>query len=817
VATGKLFYGFIQAQALRSAVPVSPIAFLESILYTPFFVSEYPSHYRLFRTGHTIHTVAMRFGRTLATSVHSPWRDNYIDYSRLKKLLREDEASPQREWTEQDEEDFVQELINVQLDKVHQFHVDTYKSLRDRTSECEAKLEPIAAAPDGHDAQPEQRSAVVEVMKELDRISQDVERLRKFSRINFTGFLKAAKKHDRKRGLRYRVQPILQVRLSQAPFHSEDYSPLLQRLSAMYTFSHHVLQTDQSDRRESGAAPRPREVYTAHKFWVHADNLLEVKTFILRRLPILIYNPQSFKVVDSSQKDPSITSIYFDNSSFKLYAQKVDKAPEASSLRLRWTGQLKEKPTIHLEKKIVGESVESKEIRIPIKEKYISRFLKGDYKMEKDVGKLEDRHGPDSEQVKTLKKNVKEIQSFLRDNKLEPMLRASYTRTAFQIPGDDRIRVSLDTDLALIREDTLDTQRPCRDPEDWHRTDIDANELEYPYPTIKKGEVSRFPHALLEIKIKDSKATRNNAWLSDLMSSHLVKEVPHFSKFVHGVAQLFEDYVNSFPFWLSDLDTDIRRDPEIAFQEEQQKQAQKAEDEVAVGSFLPGSKLSSSPGFRTKVGSPQKFSPDTRPSPLAQLSQSHRSRRSQLQPTAEEHDSDDDDGVRARPSQIEVSDSSTGGLRAFFPAFSNSRYARRHRQGTAWEDAALPPGVKDPGKWIKDSGPVKVEAKVWLANQRTFVKWQHIAVLLASLSLGLYNAAGVDNNVARALALVYTAFAAFAGIWGWGTYVWRSRLITERSGKDFDNMIGPIVVSIGLAIALCLNFGFKYSARVSAS
>ncbi len=764
----------------------------------------------------------MRFGKTLAASVYPPWRPNYIDYPKLKKLLREDEASPQREWSEQDEEDFVQELINVQLDKVHQFHVDTYKSLRDRTSECEAKLEPIAATSngrdvhEGHDAQPDQKSAVEEIMKELDCISEDVERLRKFSRINFTGFLKAAKKHDRKRGLRYRVQPILQVRLSQVSFHSEDYSPLLHRLSAMYTFSHHFLQTGKSDRRESGASPRPREIYTAHKFWVHADNVLEVKTFILRRLPILIYNPQSFKVVDSSQKDPSITSLYFDNPNFKLYAQKVDKAPEASSLRLRWTGQLKEKPTIHLEKKIVGESIESKEIRIAIKEKYISHFLKGDYKMEKDVRKLAERHGAESEQVKTLEKNVGEIQSFLKDNKVEPMLRASYTRTAFQIPGDDRIRVSLDTDVAFIREDALDSQRPCRDPEDWHRTDIDANELEFPYPTINKGEVSRFPHALLEIKIKDSKATRNNAWLSDLMSSHLVKAVPHFSKFVHGVAQLFEDHVNSFPFWLSELDADIRKDPETAFQEEQQKQAQKVEDEVAVGSFLPGSKLSSSPGFKTKVGSPQRFSPDNRPSSMAQLSQSHRSRRSQLQPTAEERDSDDD-GVQTKSSQIEVSDSSAGGLRTFFPAFSNSRYARRHRQGTAWEDAALPPGVKDPGKWIKDSGPVQVEAKVWLANQRTFVKWQHIAVLLASLSLGLYNAAGVDNNVARSLALVYTAFAAFAGIWGWGTFVWRSRLITERSGKDFDNMIGPIVVSIGLAIALCLNFGFKYSARVAAS
>ena len=34
-------------------------------------------------------------------------------------------------------------------------------------------------------------------------------------------------------------------------------------------------------------------------------------------------------------------------------------------------------------------------------------------------------------------------------------------------------------------------------------------------------------------------------------------------------------------------------------------------------------------------------------------------------------------------------------------------------------------------------------------------------------------------------------------------------MIEQRSGKDFDNIIGPIVVCVGLVVALCLNFGFK--------
>jgi hypothetical protein len=106
---------------------------------------------------------------------------------------------------------------------------------------------------------------------------------------------------------------------------------------------------------------------------------------------------------------------------------------------------------------------------------------------------------------------------------------------------------------------------------------------------------------------------------------------------------------------------------------------------------------------------------------------------------------------------------------------------------------------------------VRVEAKVWLANQRTFVKWQHVTVLLASLGLGLFNAAGEDNAIARGLAIVYTVVAVLTGIWGWGIYTYRSNLIRTRSGIDFDAITGPIVVCTGLFFALILNFGFRVS------
>lgn len=754
----------------------------------------------------------MRFGKTLSTSVYPPWKDKYIDYNKLKKLLREDESSPQgrgddSNWTESDEENFVNELTNTQLEKVYQHQLDTFNALRDRTSACEASLQPTTGESKTTDDE-EKKKIAGQTLKELDSISKEITELKKYSRVNYTGFLKAAKKHDRKRGRKYRVRPILQVRMAQTPFNSEDYSPLLYRLSTMYTWSRQILEGE-DPTKEPTTTDAPKDTYTAHKFWVHQDNLLEVKTYILRRLPVLVYNPQSSKIVDAAQKDPTITSIYFDNDKFDLYQEKVDRAEDAGSLRLRWTGQLDDKPEILVEKKIVNEKTGSRDIRLSIKEKNIKSFLAGENKLEKQVQKLEERHGPDSEQVETFKKTVNEIQEFIKDKRLEPLLRATYTRTAFQIPGDNRIRVSLDTNLALIREDALDHDRPCRDPDDWHRSDIDSQRLEYPYSTIKKGEIARFEHAILEIKVKDTKAMESNSFLNDLMSSHLVTEAPKFSKFVHGVAELFEDYVNSFPFWLSTLETDIRRDPETAFQEEQDKAAKKVEDEIAVGSFIPtSSKLSSSAKgrFGSSVGNGK--GPDLTRSFAAS---SVGAKKPQMESTAEERDSDDD-GIQGHTSDAPSSSKKKTGLLQILPAFSNSRYAQRHRKGGAYKDAPLPEGVKDPGVWIKDQGPLKVEAKVWLANQRTFIKWLHVSVLLGTLSVGLGNAAGVDNNIARTLSIVYTLVAVFAAGWGLSMYLWRSQLITQRSGKDFDNMLGPFIVSIALCVALLLNFWFKYRA-----
>ena len=445
------------------------------------------------------------------------------------------------------------------------------------------------------------------------------------------------------------------------------------------------------------------EVFTNHNIvFVHPENLLEVKTYVSRHLSVLVYKPNSIKIADGRQSDPTITSLYFDDPNFSLYGGKIEKGSGASSLRLRWYGQLIEKPELVMEKKTLCEGDDSDEVRLNIKGRYVMPFIRGKYHMEKSIQKLQDRKGEDAQEVQDLKKSANEIQGFLQDTDLQPVLRANYTRTAFQIPGEDRVRVSIDTNLVFIREDSLNNDRPCRDPEEWHRNDIDSERMEFPFSNIRKGEISRFPYAVLEIKVRDGVKKRTPEWVEELMSSHLVKEAPRFSKFVHGVATLFEDHINTFPFWMSLMDTDIRRDPKQAFEEEQERKARQEEDEVAVGSLVGSMpKQSFKHAFGSPAGRAGEFGTSRNSHQIvseAFMSGQKRNRH----------------GIQKAAGQEESQTSKTvSGLRALLPSFSTSKYARAKRIRMQ-----MPPGVKDPGVWIKDSGPVRVEPKVWLANQR---------------------------------------------------------------------------------------------------
>ena len=239
----------------------------------------------------------MKFGSTLRKSVYPPWKAQYIDYDKLKKLLKDNEDDDS--WTAEDESAFVDELANVQLEKVHNFIIEISQKLRDRTTACEKKLEPLAIGAKADDkegkenqkdssnagdglfsdavknaetskeqpelSQGEREKLLKEVLNELDKVTKEVKELEGFSRINFTAIIKATKKHDKLRGKSYKLRPFIDARIARHPLHTEDASPLLYRLSALYSFVRQSLEGKTKEALSFSEGSANGEGFTSHK------------------------------------------------------------------------------------------------------------------------------------------------------------------------------------------------------------------------------------------------------------------------------------------------------------------------------------------------------------------------------------------------------------------------------------------------------------------------------------------------------------------------------------------------------------------------
>lgn len=223
----------------------------------------------------------MQFGQKLRNSVYPKWKGEYMDYAKLKGLLRENEEDGSK-WTEDDETKFCEEILNIQLEKVAAFQETTFKSLEERANAAANKLKDLV--PEEGEAKQGgiTKDRFKKVEQELDEIITETKELKKYSNINYTAFLKIVKKHDRKRGNNYKIRPMMMMSLSSRPFNSErGYSPLLNKLSIMFYAVRQQLddnETGPASAQDATSQIQNGEKYTAYKCKWHAitfdNNLL---------------------------------------------------------------------------------------------------------------------------------------------------------------------------------------------------------------------------------------------------------------------------------------------------------------------------------------------------------------------------------------------------------------------------------------------------------------------------------------------------------------------------------------------------------------
>lgn len=754
------------------------------------------------------------FSNQLESDAYTPWKDHCLNYNHLKKLLKEG-VILRDNWTDKDEQNFVSAL-DADLEKVYTFQHLQFDRLNHELDNLQRKAENL-----------NEDLNVAAFSAELDNLLSTAQELEHFQRINYTGFIKIVKKHDRLHP-QYSVKPLLNVRLKSLPFHSEDYSPILYKIGALFQFLRENYAVDASLSKMSsmgGSAnasmPASSTEYQSFKFWVHPDNLMETKTRILRHLPVLVYlNGKSYSPdeddddadEDSPAKanDQTINCLYLDNSQFDLYNSKLKKLDSSYTMRIKWISKLSDKPKITLEKKMFdAQSNFTIDEKILLKQKYASQFIIK-HEIAPKLKKINDEA------------SLNRVLALIKELHLQPVLRTMYKRTAFQIPGDNTARVIIDSDIVFIREDSFDEQLPIRDPANWHRTDIDSNTAN-PLQFLRKGEYAKFPYSEMEIKVKKSAAKKFETigWINELIESNLVKEIPNFSKFVHGVAALFveDDHLNNVPLWYNELESDWSQ-PDVLIgsvqilgnPKDQNKVPAKMSDQDNLSKFKSMVKKSSvyQPRLASFSGSimndldvnndgrvlPSSIEEDEEPVEDAPA-ENH-----QAPPAWEEgevSDSDEEDDLSI----------SRGNGNTFSKLLGLGKgFSKLRDVNLEDEEFDLPEGVVKPSLWIKNAGPLKIEPKVYLANERTYVRWLHVTALFATLTFTIYSSSKRSNftDISDYVAYMYFGMTMFTGFWAYYVFMQRSHVITERSGKHLDNILGPLVVALVLIFTLTFNF-----------
>ncbi|TVY52767.1 Vacuolar transporter chaperone 4, partial [Lachnellula cervina] len=797
--------------------------------------------------------VVMKFGEQLRSSIIDEYEWYYIAYDDLKKTLKKDYVSPptkqnpkpkRQEWTEEDEGEFISR-IEQELDKVYTKQKLKIIEISRRIGSTEKEVKDVVQrmesrrprARDGSAAQDDDEPDSEDFMlleEDLNEITAEVNDLAKFVQLNYTGFQKIIKKHDKQ--TKWILKPVFATRLKAKPFFKDNYDSDIIKLSKLWDTVKSKGKPVTGDSAAGGS--QGSFIRQTTKYWVHKDNITEVKLIIMKHLPVLVFNSNK----EFDEKDAAITSIYYDNPEvWDLYEGRLKKTEGAEAIRLRWYGGM-DTETIFVERKTHREDwtgEKSVKARFAMKEKNVNAYLKGALLPEAIFEKARKDGKKPAAVINEDERLAKEIQYSILKKGYKPVCRSFYHRTAFQLPADARVRISLDTELTMVREDNLDGR--ARAGDNWRRMDIG---IDFPFSQLPPEDVEIFPYAVLEVKLQTQSGQEPPDWVRQLIASHLVEAVPKFSKFIHGTATLFPTRINLIPFWFPQMDIDIRKPATHNFgihhapRTNTTNTTSDDEDDDSDDDYdiSQGSSTAVANGSDENVNQLRKTRDELGDRDLQdRVAGNSLDIEEQLAalPLNEDYplyDSDEeDDEVEAIEEARRIGgwsyyskvlkkharlagQSVLSALRIVKPIAKPTEVPRNGMQAQLGEGRIVTRRFKAP-KGKKIHVPVRVEPKVYFAAERTFLSWLEISIWLALAATTLLNFGDKPSRMSFFASGSLTAIAAFFLLYSVGVYMWRSYAIRTRKAIKYHDKFGPTILCVMLVLTLVLNAVFELKQR----
>ncbi|CAO3587216.1 unnamed protein product [Absidia cylindrospora] len=238
-------------------------------------------------------------------------------------------------------------------------------------------------------------------------------------------------------------------------------------------------------------------------------------------------------------------------------------------------------------------------------------------------------------------------------------------------------------------------------------------------------------------------------WVTHLQESGILEEAFDFSKFVHGIAVMFDTRVALLPYWLAQMGDDLdelpvlpSQTPSVGKKAHHLQYDNKGKGRAASEDDDDNNRDAASAGLRQRPPQSSTTTDDNdtneRTSLLQQQNNASTSSYTTF-PRLKEPEAREEPPTWA---QRCINDLGTV-MRHLFLGQESS-------VSSTAPPVVLPPGIKLPKKVIT---PLRVEPKVFFANERTYFSWMSFGTLLATFSIALFNA---GDAVGKVSGVVYT-------------------------------------------------------------
>ncbi|KAK5147082.1 vacuolar transporter chaperone [Rachicladosporium monterosium] len=332
-------------------------------------------------------------------------------------------------------------------------------------------------------------------------------------------------------------------------------------------------------------------------------------------------------------------------------------------------------------------------------------------------------------------------------------------------------------------------------------------------------------------------------WIRELTASHLVEAVPKFSKFIHGTASMFPSRINLLPFWMPQMDVDIRKPVSHNFglmrpghSTETSTSAALDEDsdeELDLEDVEDAEDVEDDKNLQRLRDARDALEQHEQERYLEQangngnvLDEEERMAHKPIAHAEEDYplyDSDDEEEDLAAAKRVggwsyRWKLSKKHATLAGDKILDVLKYATPMPRPTQIPDRegrmGIPAGrgvsekrfKAPPGKKIHV--PVRVEPKVSFAVERTFLAWLEFSIILGSIAAALLN---FGDDISLASAWAFTIIAVIALFYSMGIYLWRVANLKKRRAVNYHDKWGPSALCAGLVVAVAISFVFRFS------